>query len=54
MILVELDSDAIWWVKEETLPSVTLKKKKKQTGGIPFVPTFIQAESNLKMHNSLL
>lgn len=52
MILVELDSDAIWWVKEETLPSVTLKKK--QTGGIPFVPTFIQAESNLKMHNSLL
>jgi hypothetical protein len=51
MILVERDSDTIWWVKEETLPSVTFKIKK--AGGIPFAPTFKRTESNLKIHESL-
>jgi hypothetical protein len=30
MIMMELDSDTIWWVKEETLPSVTFKRKKQE------------------------
>jgi len=51
MILVELDSGTIWWVKEETLPFITFKRKK--TGGIRFVPTFIRTDANLKMHESL-
>jgi hypothetical protein len=30
VILVELDSDTIWWVKEETLPTLIFKRKKKK------------------------
>jgi hypothetical protein len=29
MILVELDSIAMWWVRQETLPAATLKRKKQ-------------------------
>jgi len=39
MITMELDSAAVQWVRKETLPSATLKKKKK--GHITFVPTVI-------------
>jgi hypothetical protein len=30
MILVEMDSETIWCVKEETLPSITFKRKKQE------------------------
>jgi hypothetical protein len=30
MILVDLDSGTSWWVKEETLPFVTFKRKKQE------------------------
>jgi hypothetical protein len=38
MVVVELDSVASRWVRQETLPGVTLKTKE---GGITFVPTFV-------------
>ena len=36
MILVELDSVAIWWTRQQTLPSAKFKRKKKKIGGITF------------------
>jgi hypothetical protein len=39
MMLVELDSVAIRWVKLETLSGAIFKRKK--TGGITFVWTFV-------------
>jgi hypothetical protein len=39
MILVELDSVAVWWVRQEALPSATFERK--TIGGITFIPTFV-------------
>jgi hypothetical protein len=39
MILVHLESVATWWVRQETLPKATFKKKKP--GDNTFVLTFI-------------
>jgi hypothetical protein len=38
MIPVELDTVAVWWVRQETLPQTTLQEK--EIGDITFVPTF--------------
>jgi hypothetical protein len=37
MILVELESVATWWVREETLPGATFKK----IGGVTLLLTFV-------------
>jgi hypothetical protein len=39
MILVELDSVAVQWVGQETLPGATFKREK--VGDITFIPTFM-------------
>jgi hypothetical protein len=31
MIVVELDSVTIWWVRQETLPAATFKRKKNRS-----------------------
>ena len=40
LIVLELDSAAVWWVRKDTRPSPAFRRRKK-IGHITFVPTII-------------
>jgi len=53
MILFKQESVALQCIQQETVPGITFKRK-KEIGGITFVPNFVQQNSEMNVCTLIL